>query len=174
MPKPLFRRVSADARKQYAADRDLARTYDERLDAADEALRRLGAAAVRARDAEQLRTLRLAAEQALLDAIHAAEAGERAAAGLHAYGDRIAFRKARARPEVDVWSKRLLDLRTRREALKLQNQTTLGTLLPGSVRVTNTAAYGPHVFGLEALPGTLREGVDLETVVDREDSGGAR
>lgn len=174
MPNPLFRRVSADARKQYAADRELARTYDERLDAADAALDRLRAAAVRARDAEQLRTLRLAAEKALLDAVRAAEAGERATAGVDTYGDRIAFRKARARSDVDVWSKRLLDLRTRREALKLQNQTTPGTIVPGAVRVTNTAAYGPHVFGLEALPGTLRAGVDLEAVVDREGSGGAR
>lgn len=174
MPIPLFRRVSADARKQYAADRELARTYSDRLEASDAALDRLRRAAVRARDAEQLRTLRLAAERALLDAIRAAEASVRAVAGPETYGDRIAFRKAKARPEVDLWLKRLSDLRTRREALKLQNQTTLGTLLPGVVRVTNTAANGPHVFGLEALPGTLREGVDLETVVDREDSGGAR
>lgn len=174
MPKPLFRRVSADARKQYAADRELARTYADRLDAADAALDRLRAAAVRARDAEQLRTLRLAAEKALLDAIRAAEAAERATAGPDTYGDRIAFRKAKARPEVDRWAKRLLDLRTRREALKLQNQTTPGTLVPGVVRVRSTAANGPHVFGLEALPGTLREGVDLEAVVDREGSGGAR
>lgn len=174
MPKPQFRRISADARKQYAADRELARTYDERLDAADAALDRLREASVRARDAEQLRTLRLAAEQALLDAIRAAEAGERATAGVHTYGDRIAFRKARARADVDLWSKRLLDLRTRREALKLQNQATPGTFVPGAVRVTNTAAYGPHVFGLEALPGTLRAGVDLEAVVDREGSGAAK
>ncbi|MBO0827805.1 MAG: hypothetical protein J2P24_08485, partial [Streptosporangiales bacterium] len=174
VPIPLFRRVSADARKQYAADRELARTYNDRLDAADAALDRLRAAAVRAKDAEQLRRLRLAAEEALLDAIHAAEAGVRAVAGPETYGDRIAFRKAHARPEVELWSQRLLDLRTRREALKLQNQTTLGTLVPGVVRVTSTAAKGPHVFGLEALPGTLREGVDLGTVVDREDSGGAR
>jgi dsDNA-binding SOS-regulon protein len=174
VPIPLFRRVSADARKQYAADRELADAYDDRLDAADEALDRLRTASARARDAEQLRTLRLAAENALLDAIRAAEAGERATAGVETYGDRIAFRRARARSDVDLWSKRMVDLRTRREALKLHNQTTPGTLVPGAVRVTNTAAYGPHVFGLEALPGTLREGVDLGATVDREGSGGAR
>lgn len=167
MPIPLFRRISADARKQYATDRELAGTYDDRLDAADAALDRLRVAAVLARDAEQLRMLRLAAEQALLDAIHAAEAGERATAGPDTYGDRIAFRRARARSDVGHWSQRLLDLRTRREALKLQNQTTPGTFVPGAVRVSNTAAHGPHVFGLEALPGTLRAGVDLEAVVDR-------
>jgi hypothetical protein len=173
VPIPQLRRVSADARKQYAADRELANAYDDRLDAADTALDRLRAASVRARDAEQLRTLRLAAEKALLDAIRAAEAGERATAGVETYGDRIAFRRARARSDVDLWSKRLVDLRTRREALKLHNQTTPGTLVPGAVRVGNTAALGPHVFGLEALPGTLRAGVDLEAVVDRPGLGGA-
>lgn len=164
IPKP-FRHVSAEARRQYAADRELAATFDDLLNVADDALGRLRRASVTSRKPGELRTLRLAPEKALLDAIRAAAAGERATAGLHTYGDWIAFRKARARPEVDTWSRRLLDLRTRREALKLHNAATPGTLVPGAVQVQNTGAYGPHVFGLEALPGTLRAGVDLDSAL---------
>lgn len=161
IPKP-FQRVSDEAREQYARDRELAERFDELLDAADDALGRLRSEMVTSRDAAALRTTRLAAERALLDAVHAAEAGERASAGLATYGDRIAMRKARARPEVEQWGRRLLDLRTRREALKLSNAAVPGTLVPGAVQVQNTGAIGPHVFGLEALPGTLRAGVDLK------------
>ncbi|MQA01291.1 MAG: hypothetical protein GEV07_00715 [Streptosporangiales bacterium] len=155
------RRAAAQAREQYAADQQLADQFDELLDAADDALDRLRRATATSRDA------RLAAERGLLDAIRSAEAAERATAGLHTYGDRIAFRKARAKPEVDAWGRRLLDLRTRREALKLRNQSTPGTLVPRAVQVQSTEAYGPHVFGLEALPGTLRAGVNLKQAVDR-------
>lgn len=145
----------------------LAARYDELLDAADAAIDRLRAAMTTGRDAAELRKARAEAETALLDAANAAEAGRRRAAGLATYGDRIALRKALARPDVDAWSKRLVELRTRREALKLQTMSTLGALLPNSVRIDDTGAYGPHIFGLEALPGTLRAGVDVRTVVDR-------
>ena len=165
IPRP-GRAASAEARTQYDSDRELAATFDDLLDVADTALERLRAAMVTGRDAEELRTARIGAEKALLDAVRAAEAGERATAGVHTYGDRIAFRKARARAEVAAWGRRLLELRTRREALKLQNMSTPGTLLPGAVRVQSTSALGPHVFGLEALPGTIRAGVDLKAVVD--------
>lgn len=165
IPRP-GRHASAEARKQHASDRELAATFDDLLDTADEALQRLRTATATSRSAEELRTASLAAEKALLDAIHAAEAGERATAGVHTYGDRIAFRKAKARADVEAWGRRLLDLRTRREALKLQNQSTPGTIVPGAVQVQSTSAIGPHIFGMEALPGTLRAGVDLKTVVD--------
>lgn len=164
IPK-LGHRASAEARSQYASDRELAATFDDLLDVADEALGRLRQLTVSSRSVDELRTIRLAAEKALLDAVQAAEAGERAAAGVHTYGDRIAFRKAKARTEVRAWSRRMLELRTRREALKLQNQSSAGTFVPGAVRVQSTSALGPHVFGLEALPGTLRAGVDLKAIV---------
>lgn len=166
IPKP-FQRTSPEARDTYASDRELVGRFDELLDTADEALDRLRRAMATGRDANELRTAGLGAERALVDAIRAAEAGERVSAGLHTYGDRIAFRKARARPEVEKWGGRLLDLRTRREALKLTNASTPGTLVPGAVQVHNTGAYGPHVFGLEALPGSLRAGVDLQQTLAR-------
>lgn len=164
IPKP-GRKASAEARQQYASDRELAATFDDLLDTADQALERLRRVTATSKSIEDLRTASLAAEKALLDAIHAAEAAERATAGVHTYGDRIAFRKAKARSDVEAWGRRLLDLRTRREALKLNNQSTLGTLVPGAVRVESTSALGPHVFGMEALPGTLRAGVDLKAVL---------
>lgn len=158
-------RTSDEARASYASDRELAATFDDLLDAADLALDRLRSLMVTGRHVDDLRDARLGAEKALLDAIRAAEAGERATAGLHTYGDRLAFRKARATSDVAEWTRRALELRTRREALKLQNQSTPGTLVPGAVRVQNTGAIGPHVFGLEALPGTLRAGVDLKALL---------
>lgn len=153
--------------EQYAADQGLAAQFDDLLDEADEALADLRQLSVASRDVDQLRDARLTAERRLLAAIRAAEAAERATAGLHTYGDRIALRKARARLEVDAWGRRMLELRTRREALKLRNQSTLGTFVPGAVQVQSTEAHGPHVFGLEALPGTLRAGVDLKKTVGR-------
>lgn len=164
IPK-LGHRPSADASKQYASDRELAATFDDLLDVADEALGRLRQLTVTSRSVDELRTVRLAAEKALLDAAQAAEAAQRCTAGVHTYGDRIAFRKAKARSEVRAWTHRLLELRTRREALKLQNQSAPGTLVPGAVRIQSTSALGPHIFGLEALPGTLRAGVDLKAIV---------
>lgn len=164
IPNP-FRRPDEGATRLHAADRELAATFDDLLDVADRALADLRRLSVSSRDLDELRRARLAAEKALLDAIHAAEAGKRSTAGVDTYDDRIAMRKARARHEVARWVRRERELRTRREMLKLHNATTPGTLVPAAVRVDSTGAYGPHVFGMEPLPGTLRAGVDLGAVL---------
>lgn len=164
IPNP-FRRPDEAATRQYAADRELAATFDDLLDVADDALAELRRLSVSSRDIGELRRARFAAEKTLLDAVHAAEAGKRSTAGVDSYGDRIAMRKARARTEVARWVRRERELRTRREMLKLRNATTPGTLVPAAVRVDSTGAYGPHVFGMEPLPGTLRAGVDLGAVL---------
>lgn len=168
MPLPVpFRRFSATAKSRHAADRELASRYDELSDAANSALAELARTLVSTREVDDLRSASLAAECALLDVISSAAAGQRAVAGLAGYDDRIAFRKAHARADVDVWTRRLRDLRTRRETLKLDNQASAGLLLPSAVQVEDSGAEGPHIFGMEAPPGTLRAGVDIKSVVDR-------
>ncbi|MGH3098144.1 MAG: hypothetical protein ACRDMV_19350 [Streptosporangiales bacterium] len=168
MPLPLpLRRPSAAAKSRYAADRELAAKYEELSDAANTALADLASTLVSSREVDDVRSASLAAEQALLAVIQSAAAGRRATAGPASYDDRIAFRKALARADVDVWTRRLRDLRTRRETLKLDDQASAGLLLPNAVQVENSAAEGPHIFGMEAPPGTLRAGVDIESVVDR-------
>lgn len=163
---PFLHRPSGATKTRYASDRELAARYDELSDAANQSLAELARTLVYSRDVDDVRAASLAAERALLEVIQSAAAGQRAAAGLAGYDDRIAFRKALARTDVHVWTLRLRDLRTRRETLKLDNQASAGLLLPDAVQVEDSGAEGPHIFGMEAPPGTLRAGVDIKSVVD--------
>jgi hypothetical protein len=106
--------VSEQAQAQHRADTELAGRFTELLSAAqtaDQALRT--AQAERAPLAEQ-RTLALALDTALTDAMRAAYAAQRAEIGPHGYEDRIFRRKAKATPAVHAWTdeaERLLTLR---------------------------------------------------------------
>ena len=106
--------VSDQATARFAEDTALASRFTELLNAAqaaDQALRT--AQAERAPLAEQ-RTLALALDTALTDAMRAAYAAQRAEIGPRGYEDRIFNRKAKAKPAVRALTaeaERLLTLR---------------------------------------------------------------
>jgi hypothetical protein len=111
--------VSEQAQAQYHADTELAGRFTELLSAAqtaDQALRT--AQAERAPLAEQ-RTLALALDTALTDAMRAAYAAQRAEIGPHGYGDRIFRRKAKATSAVHAWTDEAERLLTLRETHRL-------------------------------------------------------
>ena len=111
--------VSEQAQAQHRADTELAGRFSELLSAAqtaDQALRT--AQAERAPLAEQ-RTLALALDTALTDAMRAAYAAQRAEIGPHGYDDRIVRRKAKATPAVHAWTDEAERLLTLRETHRL-------------------------------------------------------
>jgi hypothetical protein len=131
------RRVSKDVAERYAADELLAGTYRDRLAAAAEAECVLRAAEAEARPAEELRTLSIAFDQALTEALLAAEAAERVAMGTRVYAPEgadarsrraaeIARREAKAKPAVRPWTDEVDRLRTAREAHRLGYRTGPG------------------------------------------------
>jgi hypothetical protein len=111
--------VSEQATARFAEDTALASRFTELLSAAqaaDQALRT--AQAERAPLAEQ-RTLALALDTALTDAMRAAYAAQRAEIGPHGYDDRIIRRKAKATPAVHAWTDEAERLLTLRETHRL-------------------------------------------------------
>jgi hypothetical protein len=111
--------VSDEAAARFAQDTKLAARFTELLSAAqsaDQALRT--AQAERAPLADQ-RTLALALDTALTDAMRAAYAAERAAIGPHGYDDRIVRRKAKATSAVHAWTDEAERLLTLRETHRL-------------------------------------------------------
>jgi hypothetical protein len=124
---PLGHRVSKDVLERHAADKKLAATYRDALAAvtdADTALRL--ARGEDDRPGAELRGLSADLDRALVYALRAAEAAERAAMGTQAYspeeanakGTRdaeIARRRAKARPGVREWTDEVDRLRTARE-----------------------------------------------------------
>jgi hypothetical protein len=111
--------VSDEAAARFAQDTELAARFTELLSAAqsaDQALRT--AQAERAPLADQ-RTLALAWDTALTDAMRAAYAAERAAIGPHGYDDRIVRRKAKATSAVHAWTDEAERLLTLRETHRL-------------------------------------------------------
>lgn len=130
---PFGRRVSKDVSERVAADRELADGYRERLAVAaraEDALQR--ARGERGTEAEELRRLAIELDQALTEALVAAEAAERVAMGPKTYppaggteSDKahrdaeIARRRAKAKPAVRPWTQEVDRLRTAREAHRL-------------------------------------------------------
>ena len=111
--------VSDQATARFAEDTALASRFTELLNAAqaaDQALRT--AQAERAPLAEQ-RTLALALDTALTDAMRAAYAAQRAEIGPRGYDDRIFRRKAKATPAVHAWTDEAERLLTLRETHRL-------------------------------------------------------
>lgn len=111
--------VSEQATARFAEDTALASRFTELLSAAqaaDQALRT--AQAERAPLAEQ-RTLALALDTALTDAMRAAYAAQRAEIGPLGYDDRIVRRKAKATPAVHAWTDEAERLLTLRETHRL-------------------------------------------------------
>jgi len=111
--------VTEQATARFAEDTALASQFTELLSAAqaaDQALRT--AQAERAPLAEQ-RTLALALDTALTDAMRAAYAAQRAEIGPRGYDDRIVRRKAKATPAVHAWTDEAERLLTLRETHRL-------------------------------------------------------
>ncbi len=108
------RRPSREAMEKYAGDAELAAQFPDLFHAArdaEDALRQ--AQAVRA-PAIRLRTLGLVLDDALTAVMRSAYATERIEIGPLGYDDWIYRRKARAKPEVKMWTaeaERLLTLR---------------------------------------------------------------
>ncbi|MEU6723803.1 hypothetical protein ABZ917_08850 [Nonomuraea wenchangensis] len=112
-------RVSREAEVRYHADREISRSYPELLERARQAestLRELRAAAA---DEIELLAAGRAFDQALTEALRAAEAGQRATFGVKSYDDRIARRKAKATPRGREWTAEVDRLRTLREENRL-------------------------------------------------------
>jgi hypothetical protein len=128
----LGRKMSPEVAERNAADKELAAGLRDRLDAAHEAETRLRAAQGERRPAGEVRELAVAYDQALQDAILAADAAERVAMGPKTYehGDaahrrpaQIAARRARAKPSVRLYTHEVERLRSLREAHKLTYRT---------------------------------------------------
>ncbi|MEU4578574.1 hypothetical protein ACBI99_26990 [Nonomuraea sp. ATR24] len=108
-------RVSREAEVRFHADVEISKSYPALLDKAREAESTLRD--LRAADADdvELMAAGIAFDQALTEALRAAEAGQRATFGVKAYDDRIARRKAKATPAGAMWTAEVERLRTLRE-----------------------------------------------------------
>lgn len=112
-------RVSREAEVRYHADQEISRSFPDLLEKArqsEQTLRDLRAAAA---DEIELLGAGRAFDQALTEALRAAEAGQRATFGVKAYDDRIARRKAKATPAGAMWTSEVERLRTLREDNRL-------------------------------------------------------
>ncbi|NUW38842.1 hypothetical protein [Nonomuraea rhodomycinica] len=112
-------RVSREAEVRYHADLEISKSFPELLEKARQAERVLRD--LRAADADEIELLAAgtAFDQALTEALRAAEAGQRATFGVRAYDDRIARRKAKATPAGRQWTDEVNRLRTLREENRL-------------------------------------------------------
>lgn len=130
---PLGRRVSKDVMERYAADQELAATYQESVGKVSEAEGALRDAQMAHRPDDQVRGLSIALDRVLAHAVAVAEAAERVAMGPRTYPPEatgakadqlarkaeIAKRRAKARPAVRPWTDEIDRLRTAREAHRL-------------------------------------------------------
>ncbi|MFI6317443.1 hypothetical protein ACIBG8_07980 [Nonomuraea sp. NPDC050556] len=112
-------RVSREAEVRFHADQEISKSFPDllaRARAAELVLRDLLASDV---DEIELRAGGLAFDEALTEALRAAEAGQRATFGVYAYDDRIRRRKAKATPDGALWTAEVDRLRTLREENRL-------------------------------------------------------
>jgi hypothetical protein len=111
--------VSEQAAARFAEDTALAARFSELLSAAQEADQALRTAQAERAPLPEQRTLALALDTALTDAMRAAYAAQRAEIGPHGYDDRIVRRKAKATPAVHAWTDEAERLLTLRETHRL-------------------------------------------------------
>ncbi|GAA3675750.1 hypothetical protein GCM10022224_044960 [Nonomuraea antimicrobica] len=108
-------RVSREAEVRYHADQEISKSFPEMLDKARQAERTLRDLRAATADEIELLGAGRAFDQALTEALRAAEAGQRATFGVKSYDDRIARRKAKATPAGSMWTAEVERLRTMRE-----------------------------------------------------------
>src|SRR5262245_19025306 len=112
-------RVSREAEVRYHADQEISRSFPEFLDKARQAEQTLRDLRAGAADEIELLAAGRAFDEALTEALRAAEAGQRATFGVKSYDDRIARRKAKSRPAGAMWTAEVDRLRTLREDNRL-------------------------------------------------------
>ncbi|TYB70928.1 hypothetical protein FXF51_00335 [Nonomuraea sp. PA05] len=108
-------RVSREAEVRYHADQEISKSFPELLEKARQAEQTVRDLRAGAADELELMAAGRAFDQALTEALRAAEAGQRATFGVKAYDDRIARRKAKATPAGAMWTSEVERLRTLRE-----------------------------------------------------------
>ncbi|SDI36426.1 hypothetical protein [Nonomuraea jiangxiensis] len=108
-------RVSREAEVRYHADQEISKGFPELLEKARQAERTLRELRAAAADEVELLAAGQAFDEALTDALRAAESGQRATFGVKSYDDRIARRKAKATPAGAMWTAEVERLRTLRE-----------------------------------------------------------
>ncbi|RJL20841.1 hypothetical protein [Bailinhaonella thermotolerans] len=113
-------RVSRESEVRYLADLELGKAFPQLLQKAREAEEALRRGQSESLTPLELRRLGLEFDNALTDALRAAEAAARATYGPKSYEDRIRRRKARATPEGKLWTDEVSRLRTLRETHRLQ------------------------------------------------------
>ncbi|PZG44737.1 hypothetical protein C1I98_16615 [Spongiactinospora gelatinilytica] len=126
-------RVSREAEVRFHADQEVGESFPRLLEKAREAeheLRRLQAAHA---SQERLRAAGVTLDEALTEALRAAEAALRATLGVKAYDDRIARRKRRATPQGVRWITEVESLRTLREEHRLTGIAKLPRRVPAAV-----------------------------------------
>lgn len=111
--------VSAEAERTHAADVALASKFDDSLEYARAAERRLREAQATGAPLADLHRRGKDLDAALTDVMRAAFAAERAAIGPRGYEDRIYQRKAKATPVVRAWAAEAERLLTLRESHRL-------------------------------------------------------
>ncbi|WP_344881227.1 hypothetical protein [Nonomuraea antimicrobica] len=107
--------MSREAEVRYHADQEISKSFPEMLDKARQAERTLRDLRAATADEIELLGAGRAFDQALTEALRAAEAGQRATFGVKSYDDRIARRKAKATPAGSMWTAEVERLRTMRE-----------------------------------------------------------
>ncbi|NUR89327.1 MAG: hypothetical protein HOY71_35030 [Nonomuraea sp.] len=125
-------RVSREAEVRYHADLEISKSFPEQLERARQA--EAVVRDLRAADADdvELRAAGLAFDKALTEALRTAEAGQRATFGVKAYDDRIARRKAKARPKGAEWTREVDRIRTMREDNRLWGIPRLPRRVPSA------------------------------------------
>lgn len=112
-------RVSREAEVRFHSDQEVGKGYRDALAkarVAEQELRRVRAAGA---PAHELREAGVALDQALTEALRAAEAAQRATFGVKSYDSRIIRRKGRATPDGAMWTAEVDRLRTLREEHRL-------------------------------------------------------
>ncbi|WP_262379222.1 hypothetical protein [Nonomuraea sp. PA05] len=107
--------MSREAEVRYHADQEISKSFPELLEKARQAEQTVRDLRAGAADELELMAAGRAFDQALTEALRAAEAGQRATFGVKAYDDRIARRKAKATPAGAMWTSEVERLRTLRE-----------------------------------------------------------
>ncbi|WP_103964419.1 hypothetical protein [Nonomuraea solani] len=107
--------MSREAEVRYHADQEISKSFGEVLDRARQAERTLRELEAATADKIELLAAGRAFDEALTEALRAAEAGQRATFGVKSYDDRIARRKAKATPAGAMWTAEVERLRTLRE-----------------------------------------------------------
>ncbi len=143
-------KMSEEAQRRHADDKELAPRYQELLTAAGAAERELREAQAGRSAYSDTQRFYAELDAALEGARQAAEANARLTMGPATYDDRIARRKARVRDDVFRWTSAAERMRTLHDAYRLEAMGRSGTLVPASRPVEGYASSAPQIAGLDS------------------------